>query len=64
MDVEVTDKPARRLAEHALWREVLTFEAGDDPAVRSMQEEAQRMLATFEGLRRVLATARAPRTAP
>jgi hypothetical protein len=61
VDVEVVDRPAWRLAEQALWQEALTVEAGDDPAVRSMQEEAQRVLATFDGLRRVLATARAPR---
>jgi hypothetical protein len=63
VDAEVVDRPAWRLAEQALWREALTVEAGDDPAVRSMQEEAQRVLATFDGLRRVLATARAPHSA-
>ncbi|MET8853623.1 class I SAM-dependent methyltransferase [Amycolatopsis sp. NPDC004625] len=62
VDVEVTDRPAWRLAEHALWREVFTLEGGDDPALRSMQEEAERMLAIFDVLRRVLATASAPRT--
>ena len=63
VDVEVADKPAWRLAEQALWREALTIEADDDPAMRSMQDEAQRVLATFDGLRRVLATARAPHSA-
>jgi SAM-dependent methyltransferase len=63
VEVEVAGKPAWRLSEKALWQEVLTVEAGDDPAVRSMRDEAQRMLATFDGLRRVLATARAPRSA-
>ncbi|MEV7045672.1 class I SAM-dependent methyltransferase [Amycolatopsis sp. NPDC051061] len=60
VDVEVVDKPGWRLAEQALWQEALTIEAGNDAAMRSMQDEAQRMLATFDGLRRVLATARAP----
>ncbi|WP_177329019.1 class I SAM-dependent methyltransferase [Amycolatopsis australiensis] len=64
VDVEVTDKPVWRRAEHALWREALTVEISDDPALRSMQEEGQRVLATFDGLRRVLATARAPRAVP
>ncbi|MFE0022215.1 class I SAM-dependent methyltransferase [Amycolatopsis sp. NPDC059021] len=60
-DVEVTDKPAWRRVEHALWQEALTLDARDDPAMLSMQEEARRVLATFDGLRRVLATATVPR---
>ncbi|MFD9893388.1 hypothetical protein ACFWY9_28930 [Amycolatopsis sp. NPDC059027] len=44
--VEVADKPAWRLAGQALWREALTVDARDDPAMQSMQEEAQRILAT------------------
>lgn len=60
VDVEVTDKSAWRLAEQALWQEALAIDAGDDLAVQSMQEEAQRVLATFDGLRRVLATAFTP----
>lgn len=63
VDVEVVDKPGWRLAEQALWQEALTVEAGDDAAMRSMQDEAQRVLAIFDGLRRVLATARAPHSA-
>lgn len=63
VDVEVTDKPGWRLAEQALWQEALTIDAGDDLAMQSMQEEAQRVLATFDGLRRVLATAFTPRPA-
>ncbi len=61
VDVEVTGKPAWRLTERALWQEALAIDAGDDLAMRSMQEEARRVLATFDGLRRVLATASAPR---
>ncbi|WP_329049050.1 class I SAM-dependent methyltransferase [Amycolatopsis sp. NBC_01488] len=63
VNVEVADKPAWRPAEQALWQESLTFDAGDDRAMRSMQEEAHRVLATFDGLRRVLATAFAPHSA-
>ncbi|WIY02973.1 methyltransferase domain-containing protein [Amycolatopsis mongoliensis] len=64
VDVEVTDKPAWRLAEQALWEEALTIDAAEDLAMQSMQEEARRVLATFDGLRRVLATASAPDPAP
>ncbi|MEU5260967.1 methyltransferase domain-containing protein [Amycolatopsis sp. NPDC021455] len=63
-DVEVTGKPAWHKAERALWQEALTIDAGGDLAMRSMREEAQRVLATFDGLRRVLATAVAPRSGP
>ncbi|AXB42238.1 class I SAM-dependent methyltransferase [Amycolatopsis albispora] len=58
--VEVTGKPEWRTAEKALWQEALTTDAGDDPAMRSMRDEAERMLAIFGELRRVLATATAP----
>jgi ubiquinone/menaquinone biosynthesis C-methylase UbiE len=61
VDVEVTDKPAWRTTEHALWQEALAIEAGDDLAMRSMQDEARLVLAAFDGLRRVLATATTPR---
>lgn len=63
VDVEVTDKPVWRLAEQALWQKALTIDAGDDLAMQSMQEEAQRVLATFDGSRRVMATACTPRSA-
>ncbi|MFG1641222.1 hypothetical protein ACGFMK_13125 [Amycolatopsis sp. NPDC049252] len=64
VDVEVTGKPAWRPAERALWQGALTLDAGDDLAMQSMQAEAQRVLATFDGLRRVLATAATPAPAP
>jgi SAM-dependent methyltransferase len=64
VDVEVTDKPAWRLAEQALWQEALTIDADDDLAMQSMQDEARRVLATFDGLRRVLATASTPHPVP
>ncbi|RSM72921.1 hypothetical protein DL991_32495 [Amycolatopsis sp. WAC 01375] len=60
VNVEVTDKPAWRMAEQALWQKALTIDADDDLAMQSMQEEAQRVLATFDSLRRVLATACTP----
>ncbi|MFJ7216360.1 SAM-dependent methyltransferase [Amycolatopsis sp. NPDC098790] len=60
VDVEVTDEPAWHLAEQTLWQEALAVDAGEDPAVRSMQEEARRVLATFDRMRRVLARASHP----
>jgi SAM-dependent methyltransferase len=63
VDVEVTEKRAWRLAERTLWQEALTIDAGDDLAVQSMQDEARRVLASFDGLRRVLATAFTPHPA-
>ncbi|WP_410573593.1 class I SAM-dependent methyltransferase [Amycolatopsis sp. cmx-4-61] len=61
VDVEVTDKPAWRAAEKALWEAALSLDAGGDPAMQSVQEEARRILPAFGGSRRVLATATAPR---
>lgn len=60
VDVEVVDKPAWLPAERALWQEALTIDASDDLPMRSMREEAQRVLPGFDGTRRVLATAIAP----
>lgn len=59
VDVDVTDKPAWRMDEKALWQEALTIDAEHDLALQSMQDEARRVLASFDGLRRVLATATA-----
>jgi SAM-dependent methyltransferase len=61
VDVEVVEKPEWRAVEKALWDEALAVDAPDDYAMRSMQEEARRVLSHFDGLRRVLATATAPR---
>ncbi|MEV4312310.1 class I SAM-dependent methyltransferase [Actinocrispum sp. NPDC049592] len=58
-DVRVTSKPAWRVAERALWEEALTVDAGDDRTLRSMQDEARQVLASFDGRRRILATATA-----
>lgn len=63
-DVVLTDKPAWRAIEHALWQEALIVDAGEDLAMRAMREEAGRVLATFDGVRRILATATAGRTEP
>ncbi len=59
-DFEVADKPSWRGVERKFWEEALATDAGDDLAVRSMQEEAGRHLPVFDAVRRVLATATAP----
>jgi len=61
IDVEVAAKPGWRALEKELWEQSLTFDADDDPAMQSMQREARHVLSNFDGLRRVLATATAPR---
>jgi SAM-dependent methyltransferase len=58
-DVEVVEKPYWRETEKQLWEAALDLGDTDDPAVQSMQEEARRVLATFDGVRRVMATATA-----
>jgi SAM-dependent methyltransferase len=58
-DVVVTDKPAWRAVEETLWHEALAIEAGEDVAMHTMQDEARRVLSTFDRARRVLATATA-----
>jgi SAM-dependent methyltransferase len=55
--VEVTEKPTWRAAERALWQEAVALDPGEDTALRSLQEEGQRVLAIFDSVRRVLAVA-------
>jgi hypothetical protein len=57
--VEVQEKPAWRQAERVMWEEAVAA-AGSDAAVKSLQAEGRRSLATFDSLRRVFATATAP----
>lgn len=58
--VEVVERPQWRVVEKQLWEQALAVDAPCDPAMVSMQVEARRVLSTFDGLRRVLATATAP----
>lgn len=58
--VEVVDKEEWREREKRFWSESLTVDAADDPAMQSMQDEAQRVLKAFDLRRRVLATGTAP----
>jgi SAM-dependent methyltransferase len=59
VDVQVHDRPDWRAAERGLWEAALAA-PDDDAAVRAMQAEGRRSLATFDSLRRVYATATAP----
>jgi SAM-dependent methyltransferase len=57
-DVEVRDRPSWLAREHALWAEAAALDPGDDPALRSLHDEAVRSLQWSASLRRVLAVAR------
>jgi SAM-dependent methyltransferase len=59
VDVEVRDKPDWRRSERAMW-EAAVAAPGDDDAIESMRAEGHRVLAVFDSLRRVFATATAP----
>jgi SAM-dependent methyltransferase len=58
--IDVTERPAWRARERAMWEEAVALSPGDDPALQSFHDEGERSLATFTLLRRVLATATAP----
>jgi len=60
IDVQVHDRPEWLQAEHAMWQEAVVA-VGSDAAVRPLQAEGRRALDTFGALRRVFATATAPR---
>ena len=59
-DVEVWDRPSWLAREHALWEEAAALDPGDDPALRSLHDEAVRSLQWTGLLRRVLAVATKP----
>jgi len=59
-DVEVRDRPDWRIRERTMWEEAVTVDPRDDAAMQSFHDEGVRSLATFERLRRVMATATAP----
>jgi SAM-dependent methyltransferase len=58
--IEVLDKSAWRDDERALWESALRSGAARDPAIRSLQQEATRVLGWFDSARRVSGTATAP----
>ena len=59
-DIEVQDREQWRAAERAMWEEAAALEPGDDADLRSLHDEGVRVLAQFDLVRRVLATATAP----
>jgi len=59
-DVVVRDRPEWLEQERALWDEAAGLDPGDDAALRSLHEEAERALVIAGRTRRVLATATAP----
>ncbi len=59
-DIQVEDKASWRDRERALWEEAAAIDPGDDPALRSLHDEAARSLDNFDLIHRVLAVATAP----
>jgi SAM-dependent methyltransferase len=57
-DVEVRERPSWLAREHALWKEAAALDPGDNPALRSLHDEAVVSLQWATALRRVLAVAR------
>lgn len=62
-DVQVREQPGWRNAERAMWHEAATLDPGDDVALRAFHDEGVGAMQTFDLLRRVSATAAAPRVA-
>jgi SAM-dependent methyltransferase len=58
--VEVSERPEWLAAERRLWEDAAALDPGDDPALRSLHDEAVASLATHGLLRRVLASATRP----
>jgi len=63
-DVEVREQPAWRDSERAMWEEAAGLDPGGDPALQSLHHEGVRVLANFDLIRRVMATATAPGPEP
>ena len=57
-DVSAADRDDWAAAELAAWRAVVALPPSDDPAVRALQEEGQRVVDRGDVVRRVLATGR------
>jgi len=58
--IRISHMPEWHAAERRLWETALAADATGDPALVSMQHEAARVLATFDLMQRILATAAAP----
>jgi SAM-dependent methyltransferase len=61
-DVTVVERRDWREVERGMWQEAVRLDPGEDPALRSLHDEGVRSLATFDLVRRVLGSARRPRT--
>lgn len=59
VEVTVDDRPAWLERETAMWREAAALDPGDDGALRSLHDEAVRIL-EYPPMRRVVATATSP----
>lgn len=60
-DVLVRERTDWREVERAMWAEAAALDPGEDPALCSLHDEAVRAVAGWSTLRRVMATATAPR---
>lgn len=56
-EVQVTEQPGWHSQERAFWHAALAEDAGDDPAIHSLQQEATRVVQAETLVRRILATA-------
>jgi len=63
-DVVAQERPDWRETERAMWAEAVALDPDGDPALESLHDEAVRVLATFDLMRRVMATATAPGPRP
>jgi ubiquinone/menaquinone biosynthesis C-methylase UbiE len=59
-EIEVRERPSWFAREHALWEEAAAIDPGDDPALRSLHDEAAQNLERVPLFRRVLAVATRP----
>lgn len=57
-DIEVRERPGWRTAERAMWEESVALDPGEDAALQSFHDEGVWSVATFELVRRVMATAK------
>lgn len=60
VDVRREERPEWYARERALWEKLVELDVGDDPAMKSVREEAEETLPIFDQRRRVLVSASAP----
>jgi SAM-dependent methyltransferase len=59
-DVRVVERAEWRTAERRLWEDAAALDPGDDPDLQDLHDEGTSVLAIFDLIHRVLATATAP----